>query len=106
MAPAVLISTADLRRVSDTAIILDAAWVYPPLNHAGIDVRRRYAEAHIPGSWFLDLAALSEPARRCDPRIGASTVATALEIAGYGRVRVYPGSLVEYAVRQGLVPLP
>ncbi len=43
------------------ATVLDASWLYPPLNAAGIDVRRRYAEAHIPGSVFLDLAALSPP---------------------------------------------
>jgi len=35
--------------------------------------------------------------------LGASVVATALEIAGFDRVLVYPGSLVEYAVREGLV---
>jgi thiosulfate/3-mercaptopyruvate sulfurtransferase len=70
MAPrAVLITTAQLQRISDPAIILDASWVYPPFNHADIDVRNRYAEAHIPGSWFLDLEALSDPARRCDPRV-------------------------------------
>jgi thiosulfate/3-mercaptopyruvate sulfurtransferase len=73
MARPVLITTAELRRVAATAIVLDASWVYPPFNHAGVDVRRQYAEAHIPGSWFLDLAALSDPARRCDPRVEAIT---------------------------------
>jgi thiosulfate/3-mercaptopyruvate sulfurtransferase len=73
MARAVLITTAELRRVSDTAIILDASWVYPPFNHARIDVKRRYAEGHIPGSWFLDLMALSDPARRHDPRVDVIT---------------------------------
>jgi 3-mercaptopyruvate sulfurtransferase SseA len=37
--------------------------------------------------------------------LGASVVATALEIAGFDPVLVYPGSLVEYAVREGLVRL-
>ena len=70
MAPrAVLITTAELQRMSHGAIILDASWVYPPFNDAHIDVRNRYAEAHIPGSWFLDLEALSDPGRRCDPRV-------------------------------------
>jgi 3-mercaptopyruvate sulfurtransferase SseA len=55
------------------AIILDASWVYPPFNHARINVKRRYAEAHIPASWFLDLTALSDPARRHDPRIDVIT---------------------------------
>ena len=35
--------------------------------------------------------------------LGASVVATALEIAGLDPVLVYPGSLVEYAVKEGLV---
>jgi thiosulfate/3-mercaptopyruvate sulfurtransferase len=71
--PTVLITAHELQRVSGTAIILDASWIYPPFNHAGINVRNRYAEAHIPGSWFLDLEALSDPARRSDPRIEVIT---------------------------------
>ena len=43
------------------ARVLDASWLYPPLNTAGIDVRARYRAAHIPGAVFLDLAALSPP---------------------------------------------
>jgi thiosulfate/3-mercaptopyruvate sulfurtransferase len=35
--------------------------------------------------------------------LGASVVATALEIAGFDPVNVYPGSLVEYAVKERLV---
>jgi thiosulfate/3-mercaptopyruvate sulfurtransferase len=35
--------------------------------------------------------------------LGASVVATALEIAGFDPVLVYPGSLVEYAVKAGWV---
>jgi thiosulfate/3-mercaptopyruvate sulfurtransferase len=50
---------------SSPARVLDASWVYPPLNAADVNVRARYAEAHIPGSVFLDLAALS-PARSGD----------------------------------------
>jgi 3-mercaptopyruvate sulfurtransferase SseA len=36
--------------------------------------------------------------------VGASVVATALEIAGFGGARVHAGSLVEYAVRNRLIP--
>jgi len=51
------VATAAARR----ALVVDASWVYPPLNAAGIDVRARYREAHVPGAVFLDLAALSPP---------------------------------------------
>jgi len=54
--------SVDALAASD-ALVLDASWLYPPLNPAGIDVRARYREAHIPGAVFLDLAALS-PRRR------------------------------------------
>jgi thiosulfate/3-mercaptopyruvate sulfurtransferase len=61
----------DLEAALAEVVVVDASWIYPPFNHAGIDVRRRYAEAHIPGAWFLDLAALSDPEVRADPRVPA-----------------------------------
>lgn len=67
----VLITVEELRAAEAT--ILDASWIYPPLNHGRIDVRQRYAAAHIPGSWFLDLASLSDPAGRYDPRVEVMT---------------------------------
>ena len=69
----VLITVDELRAALNEATVLDASWVYPPLNHAGIDVRKRYAVAHIPRSWFLDLASLSDPAKRYDPRVEVVT---------------------------------
>ena len=69
----VLITVDELRAALNEATILDASWVYPPLNHAGIDVRKRYAVAHIPRSWFLDLASMSDPAKRYDPRVEVVT---------------------------------
>jgi thiosulfate/3-mercaptopyruvate sulfurtransferase len=66
-----LIDVEALGKALHRAIIVDASWVYGPLNAAGIDVRERYAQGHIPGSWFLDLDALSDPKRRLDPRIDA-----------------------------------
>jgi 3-mercaptopyruvate sulfurtransferase SseA len=35
--------------------------------------------------------------------LGASVVAAALEIAGFAPVLVYPGSLVEYAIKERIV---
>jgi thiosulfate/3-mercaptopyruvate sulfurtransferase len=73
----VLVDPATLARTRAT--VLDASWVYPPLNRAGVDVRRRYAAAHIPGSVFLDLEALSpgRPKAVADvPAIAAPTPAT------------------------------
>jgi thiosulfate/3-mercaptopyruvate sulfurtransferase len=68
-------------------LVLDASWVYPPLNAAGVDVRARYEEAHIPGSVFLDLDALTS-ARPADvPAIAPPTPATlraALATLGVG----------------------
>jgi thiosulfate/3-mercaptopyruvate sulfurtransferase len=54
----VLISPEALARRPDRWRVLDASWIYPPFNAAGIDVRRRYADAHLPGAAFLDLAEL------------------------------------------------
>lgn len=91
----VLITVDELRAALNEATILDASWIYPPLNHAGIDVRKRYAVAHIPRSWFLDLASLSDPAKRYDPRVEVATpprpevLQAALAQAGAG-----PSSLV------------
>jgi len=58
------------------ALVLDASWVYPPLNAAGVDVRERYREAHIPGAGFLDLAALSPPRAADVAAIAPPTPAT------------------------------
>ncbi|MFP4360960.1 MAG: sulfurtransferase, partial [Alphaproteobacteria bacterium] len=72
------------------AVVLDASWLYPPLNAAGIDVRARYREAHIPGSIFLDLAALAPepPVDRAEvPAIApppAASLSTALAGIGVG----------------------
>jgi 3-mercaptopyruvate sulfurtransferase SseA len=61
MPPSPLITVDQLEAAFDRATIVDASWgIYAPFNHAGIDGRRRYAQAHIRGSWFLDLAALSD----------------------------------------------
>lgn len=70
----VLITCDDLRAASDEATILDASWIYEPFNHARVDVRKRYADAHIPGSWFLDLPSFSHPADRHDPRVEVITL--------------------------------
>jgi thiosulfate/3-mercaptopyruvate sulfurtransferase len=77
------------------ATIVDASWIYGPFNHAGIDVRKRYAAAHIPGSWFLDLPSSADPADRHDPRVEVITPprAEALE-AVMAHARAGPGSLV------------
>jgi thiosulfate/3-mercaptopyruvate sulfurtransferase len=64
-----LIDVEALGKVLGRAVVLDASWIYGPFNAAGIDVRERYAHGHIPGSWFLDLDALSD--RRLDPRVPA-----------------------------------
>jgi 3-mercaptopyruvate sulfurtransferase SseA len=64
-----LITVDELRAALNEATVLDASWVYPPLNHAGIDVRKRYAVAHIPRSWFLDLASFSNRSDRHDQRV-------------------------------------
>jgi 3-mercaptopyruvate sulfurtransferase SseA len=50
MPAAVLISALDLSSRLGEAIVVDASWIYGPFNHARIDVRQRYAEAHIPGA--------------------------------------------------------
>lgn len=68
-----LITAAELARRLGHAVILDASWIYGPFNVAGIDVRARYADVHLPGAWFLDLAALSDPALRLDLRVEAIT---------------------------------
>ncbi|NBB71434.1 MAG: hypothetical protein GVY33_14125 [Alphaproteobacteria bacterium] len=69
------------------ALVLDASWVYPPLNPAGVDVRARYREAHIPGAGFLDLAALSPPRPADVAAIAPPTPASlraALAASGHG----------------------
>lgn len=73
MRRAALIGIQDLASHPGAATVLDASWIYGPFNQAGIDVRARYAGAHIPGSWFLDLEALSDPARIFDPRVAVIT---------------------------------
>ena len=55
---------------------------------------------------IFDRAGIDRPALKltsCYFGLGASVVATALEIAKFEPVLVYPGSLVEYAVKAGLV---
>lgn len=59
MSDDVLISPGAVATSGDRFTLLDASWLYPPFNGAGIDVRQRYAEAHPPGAFFLDLAALA-----------------------------------------------
>jgi thiosulfate/3-mercaptopyruvate sulfurtransferase len=70
---------ADALAASD-ALVLDASWLYPPLNAAGIDVRARYAEAHIPGSVFLDLRALAPPRSWQAPDVAAIAPPTAASL--------------------------
>lgn len=50
MRPPVLITCDELWATLGEATIVDASWIYGPFNHAGIDVRKRYDAAHIPGS--------------------------------------------------------
>src|ERR687892_2884661 len=90
-----LITVDELRAALNEATVLDASWVYPPLNHAGIDVRKRYAEAHIPRSWFLDLGSFSDPSDRHDPRVEviAPPPPEALQ-AALAQARAGPSSLV------------
>ena len=52
------ISVALVARKGDV-VIIDASWIYGPFNQAGIDVRARYCQAHIPDAWFLDLRSLA-----------------------------------------------
>lgn len=59
----ILVPPTEVAAAPERWTMLDASWVYPPLDAAGIDVRRRYAEAHPPGALFLDLAKLSLPHR-------------------------------------------
>lgn len=73
MPPAVLIGVEELSERLDATVVLDASWIFGPFNHAGIDVRQRYANGHIPGSWFVNLEDLSDPAARLDPRVYALT---------------------------------
>ena len=63
---------------ASSATVFDASWLYPPMNTAGVDVRARYAAAHLPGSIFLDLAALSPPRPEAPdvPAIAPPTPAT------------------------------
>lgn len=70
----VLITIDELEAASSEATILDVSWIYGPFNHARVDVRKRYADAHIPGSWFLDLPSFSDPADRHDPRVEVITL--------------------------------
>jgi len=74
MRPPVLTTCDELRATQGAATIVDASWIYGPFNHAGIDVRKRYDAAHIPGSWFLDLPSFSDPAERHDPRVEVITL--------------------------------
>src|SRR5687768_14506757 len=66
-----LITVSELQQRLRDAVVLDASWIYGPWNPTGIDARARYAEAHLPGAWFLNFAALSDPALRRDPRVAA-----------------------------------
>jgi 3-mercaptopyruvate sulfurtransferase SseA len=52
---------------------IDASWIYGPFNSAGIDVRARYRQAHLPGSWFLDLGSLARAYPAADRRVDALT---------------------------------
>ena len=69
--PSPLIDADELAARLDDVVVIDASWVYPPFNSAGIDVRHSYRQGHIPGSWFLDLASLSRSVSATDPRIPA-----------------------------------
>jgi thiosulfate/3-mercaptopyruvate sulfurtransferase len=69
--PSPLIDACELAARLDEIVVIDASWVYPPFNTAGIDVRHSYCVRHIPGSWFLDLASLSQSVSLADPRIPA-----------------------------------
>jgi thiosulfate/3-mercaptopyruvate sulfurtransferase len=91
----VLITCDHLEATLNEATILDASWIYGPFNHAAIDVPRSYAAAHIPGSWFLDLASFSVPADRHDPRVEVITAPRpdSLQMA-LARTGAGPGSLV------------
>jgi thiosulfate/3-mercaptopyruvate sulfurtransferase len=88
-----LVPVRDLEASLAEVVVLDASWIYPPFNHAGIDVRRRYAEAHVPGAWFLDLAALSDPRACADSRVPAlAPPAPGLLRRALGRAGIAPAA--------------
>jgi thiosulfate/3-mercaptopyruvate sulfurtransferase len=95
MPEAALISVENLSTRLGEAIVVDASWIFGPFNHAGIDVRHRYAVAHIPGAWSLDLENLSDPDRRYDPRVHALTPPKAADLqAVMTQARAGPASLI------------
>jgi hypothetical protein len=40
--PSPLVPVRDLEAGLAEVVVLDASWIYPPFNHVGVDVRRRY----------------------------------------------------------------
>ena len=76
MTTAVLMAPSALARARRDVVVLDASWIYAPFNAAGIDVRQRWAAAHIPGSRFLDLAALGPSPVADVPALGPPAPAT------------------------------
>ncbi|MGF1562263.1 MAG: sulfurtransferase [Geminicoccaceae bacterium] len=84
-----LVALEELRAASAAALVLDASWLYPPLNSAAIDVRARFESGHIPGAWWLDLADLSAAQPWPDPDVPGITmpspdmVQAILAVTGY-----------------------
>jgi len=67
------ISVEELVARKADVVIIDASWIYGPFNQAGIDVRARCCQAHIPGAWFLNLRSLARVYPPRDARIDALT---------------------------------
>ena len=67
------ISVEELVAHKADIVVIDASWIYGPFNQAGIDVRARYCQAHIPGAWFLDLRSFARAYPPQDARIDAVT---------------------------------
>jgi 3-mercaptopyruvate sulfurtransferase SseA len=67
------ISVEELVAHKADIVVIDASWIYGPFNQAGIDVRVRYCQAHIPGAWFLDLRSLARAYPPRDASIDAVT---------------------------------
>ena len=70
----IFISPKALNDMRDTALILDASWIYPGFQGgAHIDMRDEFRRQHIPGSCFVDLNQLQDPEKIVDARLDVLT---------------------------------
>jgi thiosulfate/3-mercaptopyruvate sulfurtransferase len=95
----VVAAPADLAAMSAT--VVDASWLYPPMNPAGVDVRARYREAHPPGAVFLDLAALSPPRPAVTDVAAIAPPAPAALRAAFGAIGVAPDAALVVTDQEG-----